>query len=172
MSAKRFFLVLSLVVVLSTCIVFSQPDVSLIGKVKSLMAQKNLMYYVFPVKKGEFIGVEYLNNVALIVVNAKTSNDTYDYILTEIKSKKYRNAFQDLSMIKGNKTVTVFDFMFDGLVISDSSGDSITLNSKACYLNKSATENKFKNKNAYEQFVASYELKYEDWLKKIAKALK
>jgi len=145
-----------------------------IDRLKALLEQKNLVYYVIPVPQqpGDFIGIQYLKGMAFIAIYSKVDSENQAYVNDTLQKKDYRKLYKDLSMLKGNSYTVVFDFNLDNLRINNGSGDFVQQNENVRYLNKSYGENGFKSSEEYEGFVKVNQEKYSSWLGALEQSLR
>lgn len=137
-----------------------------IGRLRALMEQKDLVYFVTPAPQqpGDFVGIQYLKGMAFIAIYSTVGQENLAYVNDTLQKKDYRKLYKDLSMLKGNSYTVVFDFNLDNLRINGGSGDFIQQNENVRYLNKGYSENGFKSSNEYEGFVKLNQDKYSNWL--------
>jgi len=142
-------------------------------KIKGEMNGRDTNYYVMkaPDENNGFIGVNYLKDVSLIIIHSTVPKDNVSFIDEEIAAKNYKDAYLDLSMMKGNAYTIIFDFMIDGIKANPSSGDFIKNNNKVSYLNKGYLEAGFSTPEEYQEFIQDHEAKYNKWLSAVERVL-
>lgn len=133
---------------------------------RSLLDQKAVGFLVLPVpgKEEDFIGLNYIKGVSLLVVYATAPGDNASFVQDSITEGNQRKAYQDLTMMQGNRYTMLSDFQLNGLVARPDSGDFVRQNGTTLFMSKGFAENGFDSQMAFEQYLAKLNEDYRAWL--------
>lgn len=142
--------------------------------VKGKMTSQNLVYFVAKdsAARNTFVGIQYLQGLAFIVIQANVDPDNVEFIDEDLAKKDYKKVYKDLTMMRGNTYVMIFDSGMDSLTDGDTSRDFIKQNDKVYYLDKSYQDNGFASQDELEAFVVKSREKYQHMIQVIDGALK
>jgi hypothetical protein len=142
--------------------------------VKAKMTGQNLVYYVTkdPAARNVYVGIQYLQGLAFIAILSTADPDNVEFLEESLSKKDYKKVYKDLTMMKGNTYLMIFDSGMDSLSGGDSSRDFIKLNEKVYYLDKSYQDNGFASQDELEAFILKNREKYQHMIQVIDGALK
>lgn len=142
--------------------------------VQDKLTQKNLVYFVAkdPAAKNVYVGIQHLQGLAFIGIYAEVDPDNVEFVDEDLAKKDYRKVYKDLTMMKGNTYIMMFDSGMNNMIKDGDSRDFIKENDKVYYLDKGYQENGFDSDQAYEAFVLKNRDTYSHMLKVVDGALK
>jgi hypothetical protein len=113
-----------------------------------------------------------LQGLAFIAIDAVVEPENVEFLEEDLAKKDYRKVYKDLTMLKGNSYIMMFDSGMNNLTNEGDSRDFIKENEKVYYLDKGYQENGFASSQEYDSFVLKNREKYSHMLKVIDQALK
>lgn len=159
---------------LASLTLFAAENFPAADSVKGKMTSQNLVYYVTkdPATRNAYVGIQYLQGLAFIVIHANVDPDNVEFIEEDLAKKDYKKVYKDLTMMKGNTYVMIFDSGMDSLTGGDNSRDFIKQSEKVYYLDKSYQDNGFASQEEMESFILKNREKYQHMIQVIDGALK
>jgi hypothetical protein len=171
---KHRWLVFLLFAAMAVVPILAANDDPMAKSVQDKMTQKNLVYFVArdTSAKNVFVGIQYLQGLAFIAIDAVVEPENVEFLEEDLAKKDYRKVYKDLTMLKGNSYIMMFDSGMNNLTNEGDSRDFIKENEKVYYLDKGYQENGFASSQEYDSFVLKNREKYSHMLKVIDQALK
>jgi hypothetical protein len=143
------------VLALVTLSPLAADDNAVAESVKTKMAGKSLVYFVAkdPGKANAFLGIQHLQGLAFIVIRSEVDPDNVEFIEEDLGKKDFKKVYKDLTMMRGNVYIMIFDSGMDSLSVGEGSRDFIKENNKVYYLDKGFGENGFPSQEEFQAYV-------------------
>lgn len=159
---------------LASLTLFAAESFPAADSVKGKLSSQNLVYYVTKdsATRNAYVGIQYLQGLAFIVIHSQVDPDNVEFIEEALTKKDYKKVYKDLTMMKGNTYVMIFDSGMDSLTDGGDSRDFIKQNDKVYYLDKAYQDNGFPSQEEFASFMMKNREKYQHMIDVIDKSLR